>query len=671
MRTTSLEEKEKQLYLFLVAYGGHKTAIDDIRCYLRYKSGASISNFFYLEYFLLKPLKRGDNFTGKVFCPYLERLIKEQQFLPDWVAIEDNIDDAIEGLKNISIPRIPRNRELERAYLKDSLLIDIETGQAKIGKEIFEEWNIDGKLDIKIGRELYEFDDFKNELESIKNSTTDRCLKKAAIKEKLISVYPFWKNVTNDLQKSVSCEIKIIPCPIASNKLFYGYILLGLPWDTTQTEQEDENVEKAKKVKKETKEILKKKVDNFYLPAIILCHHSFYEKQCYNEMQKSSNKSNIFAADIPFFSTILEDSDKILERKIHKLWLLRKEHVKEIKKLLKEGVDHFIFKDHFWGSPKTIDALEEIFIWDTKFGENENKNKYDNGCKEKLLNIKTFLISGGPGTGKEAVSKMVGLFSKNHTFSKPYIFNMAALKPDWLAPPSIAGIEFKEKKIEYSLFGIFEKVLLKSGKENPIIILDELNSLDIDAQGTLLRILENAEIIPIGGIEEKKKLKAKCRGKELLVIGIVNEKLPQLTVDSAIELTQKQELWGNLFGPVLYEFYRKMRRLRDDLFYRFRRGGFIQLPNLNDRREDIPIILYTKLPDDLRKDIIQGNKFIEYDVWDLLTSKKIDWRGNVRQLQTVAQHIARKVKIKRMKEESFDEITVPFVEDILRETLLI
>ncbi|HHT9126707.1 MAG TPA: hypothetical protein ACFYD6_12975 [Candidatus Brocadiia bacterium] len=77
--------KEKLFSLFLVSFGGHKSTMDWLANYFRYhydeKEG--LSHFFFLEYLLLDPLTRKDGFKKAiVFCPFLERMIKEQQFLP-------------------------------------------------------------------------------------------------------------------------------------------------------------------------------------------------------------------------------------------------------------------------------------------------------------------------------------------------------------------------------------------------------------------------------------------------------------------------------------------------------------------------------------------------------------------------------------------------------------
>ena len=670
-----MQDSEKQVSLFLVGYGGHKSTIKELEKYMRYQSKDGINedssaiNFFsFLENFLIDPINIDGEPKGKVYCPYLERMVREQQFLPDWKSIRNDCvfkkEEIIQKLVNVDFPRIPKSRESEKEYIKEDNIVDFKF--AKFGNNIFEQWkNNDGLSEYIIDN--YSKTDFCEEIYDYnKKWTQEQDSVKASIKEKLLSIYPLLKNDSFD-----DIPLKVMGYPIASNKLFYGYLLFSFFSSIVLTTDEKkakllnvtditfkELTDSGDKIKS-ISSIFDNKINEYYLPSLILCHHSHYEKACHDGKR--------IVDKIPFVEENVKNSNDIIEKSISELW---KSRIKNCDKIWHNGNnDHFIFKDRFWGSPKTIKELMELFRGDS------SKDVLEKGKRI----VKTFLIYGGPGSGKDSTAKMVGLFSKHFRFSKQYIFNMAALKPDWLAPPSISGlqIEHDSPKKEYIL-GIFEKVILDAiiKKENPIIILDELNSLDIDAQGTLLRVLENLEIIPIGGIQERKEITNELKINEfaILVIGVVNEQCPQLTLSSSIERTKSKEMWGDLFGPALYEYYRKMRRLRDDLFFRFRRGGYINLPNLNERREDIPIMFYENLPDNYKKDIAAKNIFIEYDVWEKLTNENIDWKGNVRQLQTFVQHLVRNIEMKKVKSGNQNieiEINVPLIEKVLNEMKII
>lgn len=668
--TEEEQKKEKQFYMFLVAFGGHKFTMNKLKKYLRYNSGTGISHFFYLEYFLQEPLPIDKNFVsdgGAVFCPFLERMIKEQPFLLDWKKIEDDLGAGIEKLKAVTSELLPRRRDLEKKFLDEPLVIETKANKLKFGKKLFDNWNKkSGKIeDIEDIDDPYTLVKLEDDLQVISELDINKLgikeeTKRGLIKELAVLIYPWAKSGALNSKDHVD----IVGVPIASNKLFYGYILVGF------FHKETEDISAIREhLKKETED----QATKFYLPALILCHHSLYEK-----FYLSQEGQFAIEEDMPFCLKELSASNNMLERNIHKLWEMRGQkaaHLNNNNNNEDFRKSHFIFKDRFWGSPISIQKIEEALTWDMNFvNDRESKQK-----------LKTFLIFGGPGSGKDTLSKMIGLFSLGHTFSEPYIFNMAALKPDWVAPSSLAGMHLqlrdpdKQLKLpeQYVLDGIFKKVLDKAGEKPdedkwPVLIFDELNSLDIDTQGTLLRILENAEIVPIGGIRTVVKTE---NAERLLVVGVVNELPHQLTMEDTVKsFSQDKKLWGSLLGTALYESFRGVRRLRDDLYYRFKRGGYIELPDLDNRREDIPIIFFASLPDELRNAIV-GMKpkekiFVEYDVWDLLTDVTIQWKGNIRQLQAVAHNIAREVMKKEIKGRENSDIDVPLVRSVLEKMKL-
>jgi hypothetical protein len=642
-------QKEKQLYLFLVAFGGHRLTMKQLKEYLRYDAG--ISHFFFLEYFLLKPLRKIDDFNADVFCPFLERMIKEQQFLANWGSICGKLDESIDGLGEGRITLWPRSRCLERGILDSPLQISSESGWLKFGEDLFAKWKGWQPTDAKSGNSVvickeYNVDLYKQELGGIRSVKAIED-KEALVKERLVLIYPIFKS--GSFQEK---EIRITAVPIASDHIFYGYFLVGyLPREKSgeaASGEESDQEHQCGEICTTIKRILDDEVNRLYRPALTLCHHSFYEKECINP----DGQGVSIDKGMPFLYGELQYSRNMLEKKIHQLWAERKKYEKKIGK--DEIKSNFIFRDRFWASPATIEQIEEAFTWDLSFGDEGTPE--GQACEERT-HLKTFLVAGGPGSGKETLSKMIGLFSRGHTFFKPHVFNMASFKPDWIAPPSLSGMEIKgkikNKVIDQSIHGIFEKVFEQLERDrkkqknkglplsDPVIILDELNSLDIDAQGTLLRIIENDEIIPLGGLQ---KTVEEEDVRKLLIIGVVNELPPQLTLEDSIKtFSEGRSLWGDILAPALYEYYRRMRRLRDDLYYRFKRGGYIALPDLDKRREDIPILFITNLPETIRRQILDGNILIEYDVWDLLTDEKIEWRGNVRQVQAVAHKVAQKV----------------------------
>jgi DNA-binding NtrC family response regulator len=108
------------------------------------------------------------------------------------------------------------------------------------------------------------------------------------------------------------------------------------------------------------------------------------------------------------------------------------------------------------------------------------------------------------------------------------------------------------------------------------------------------------------------------------------------------KVLREKQIFSGLLGEALYEMFRNQRRLRDDLYYRLIRGGEINLPELKDRREDIPILFYFIVKTDLTllmPDGCRNTWEIELPVYEALMDPALEWEGNLRELQTVARQI--------------------------------
>src|SRR5262249_4914931 len=140
-----------------------------------------------------------------------------------------------------------------------------------------------------------------------------------------------------------------------------------------------------------------------------------------------------------------------------------------------------------------------------------------------------------------------------------------------------------------------------SGSRGLSFIFDELNSLDLDTQGALLRFLESGELLALGDY------KSPTKDVDALVIGVMNEDPNTITkVRTLDRIIKDKQVFGGMLGDFLYEFFRGQRRLRDDLYFRMARGGEIILPELRQRREDIPILFYFIVQRDLLPSLGKG-----------------------------------------------------------------
>lgn len=213
---------------------------------------------------------------------------------------------------------------------------------------------------------------------------------------------------------------------------------------------------------------------------------------------------------------------------------------------------------------------------------------------EKIaLSDANVLVMGESGSGKEVIANYIHHASKrkNH---RMVTINCAALS---------------ENLLESELFG-YEKGTftgaLRDGKKGLIeeaddstLFLDEIDSLPIQLQAKLLRVLETHEVRPMGGKEEKKI--------DFRVIAATNADLEQMV---------------------------EQKRFRSDLYYRLNILP-MTVPPLRDRTEDIPELIDYYLR-------IFGHKYGRIKkfapaVYDKM--KEYSWPGNVRELRNIIERV--------------------------------
>ncbi len=204
----------------------------------------------------------------------------------------------------------------------------------------------------------------------------------------------------------------------------------------------------------------------------------------------------------------------------------------------------------------------------------------------------TILIMGETGTGKELVARAI-----HHNSSRK---NNPFIKVDCTALP--------ETLLESELFGYKKGAFTDAKTDKPgkfeladsgTIFLDEIGELPPSIQAKLLRVLEEHEFEPLGGI---KTVKINVR-----IITATNRDLQQAI---------------------------KQGKFREDFYYRLNVVP-ITLPPLRERTEDIPLLIEHFIK-------IFGKRFnktitnVSSDAMDLLLD--YPWPGNVRQLEHAIEH---------------------------------
>ena len=203
----------------------------------------------------------------------------------------------------------------------------------------------------------------------------------------------------------------------------------------------------------------------------------------------------------------------------------------------------------------------------------------------------TVLIRGESGTGKELIAKAIH-FNSNRK-DKPFVrVNCAAIP---------------ENLLESELFGYEKGAFTGAMKNKPgkftianegTIFLDEIGDMPKSMQVKLLRVLQEKEFEPVGGLQTKKV--------DVRIIAATNKNLEEMI---------------------------KSEDFREDLYYRLN-VITISLPPLRKRKEDISILVehfIHKINEKLNKNILGIDKD------SLLRLQHYNWPGNIRELENVIE----------------------------------
>jgi propionate catabolism operon transcriptional regulator len=207
----------------------------------------------------------------------------------------------------------------------------------------------------------------------------------------------------------------------------------------------------------------------------------------------------------------------------------------------------------------------------------------------------TILIAGETGTGKEIVSQSIHNLSRRKI--KPFVSLNCAALPDQLLESELFGYEegaFTGSR-KGGKPGLFEIA------HHGTILLDEISATSREVQPRLLRVLQEREVMRIGGIR-------------------------LIPVDVRVIATSNKDLGEEVHHG----------NFREDLFFRLNILP-IHLPALRERNEDIPLLITAFI-----RTISQAHKLepiiIPKACIDKL--KTYTWPGNVRQLLNFIEQLS-------------------------------
>src|SRR5687768_2120246 len=203
------------------------------------------------------------------------------------------------------------------------------------------------------------------------------------------------------------------------------------------------------------------------------------------------------------------------------------------------------------------------------------------------------LITGENGVGKELVARWVHEKSNRADASLVEV-NCAAI-PSELIESELFGHE------KGSFTSAIKQRIGKFEQANGgTLFLDEIGDMSLNAQAKVLRALQEGKITRVGGDKE-------------------------INVDVRVIAATNKDL--------LKEVENKTFRL--DLYHRLS-VIVVHVPSLNERREDIPLLVETFL-EDICKDYGMAQKTIADDALRLL--QNYNWTGNIRELRNVVERL--------------------------------
>ena len=206
----------------------------------------------------------------------------------------------------------------------------------------------------------------------------------------------------------------------------------------------------------------------------------------------------------------------------------------------------------------------------------------------------TVLVEGESGTGKELIVR--ALHHQSRRKEGPFVALNCAALPAHLIENELFGHEpgaFTDARQRY--LGKFEQA------GGGTLFLDEIGELPPEAQGKLLRVVQEREVTRIGGSES-------------------------IPVDVRLVAATNQELESLVQGG----------DFRQDLYYRLNVVA-IRLPPLRQRQEDIPLLVDFFI-DRINRETENRLQGVAPRALELF--RQYDWPGNVRELENVLQGAA-------------------------------
>ena len=249
-------------------------------------------------------------------------------------------------------------------------------------------------------------------------------------------------------------------------------------------------------------------------------------------------------------------------------------------------------------------GLKKLVVENTLLKKKVSKKYEMIGASPSIIHVKEMiekvapsearvLITGANGTGKELVAHW--LHEKSDRSKGPLIEVNCAAIPSELIESELFG----HKKGSFT-GAIKDRAGKFEAANNGTIFLDEIGDMSLSAQAKVLRALQEKKISRVGSDHD---INVNVR-----VLAATNKNLKQEIAD------------GNF---------------REDLYHRLA-VILIKVPALNDRRDDIPLLI-KYFSDKITEE--QGVACKNFSKKAILLLQEYDWTGNIRELRNVIERL--------------------------------
>jgi DNA-binding NtrC family response regulator len=203
------------------------------------------------------------------------------------------------------------------------------------------------------------------------------------------------------------------------------------------------------------------------------------------------------------------------------------------------------------------------------------------------------LITGSNGTGKELVAHWI--HEKSARGNAPFIeVNCAAIPSELIESELFGHVKGAFTSAIKDRAGKFEAA------NKGTLFLDEIGDMSLSAQAKVLRALQESKISRVGSDKD-------------------------ISVDVRVVAATNKDLQREI----------EAGRFREDLYHRLA-VILIRVPDLNERREDIPLLI-THFSEKINEE--QGSVVKSFSKEAILLLQDYDWTGNIRELRNVVERL--------------------------------